>query len=257
VIRSTSGVFVVVALASGVASVVPSSAWAVGLDGSGLVDQRATVGVGTGIDRVAGYGADAYPFAEVGGSYESVVWKRLVLGAAATFRQDLDDHSDVLGRWRHERSPAIAAQAWIGYDGPGFHVSVGPWLYGASRERPRFLATVLPYGVLRLRFGHQDAWHFNVHLGDGAPFTAEGGAFALRLTLGLPASGRHRMSGGLYTTVGENIAGLTFTDEIADGLAGGPVVGTRRRTFRWGGMVGTAYGDLSRVEVTGFVGCVW
>ena len=116
---------------------VASPAWAVGLDGSGEAEHRATMAVGAGLDRVGGYANDTYPFVEVGGSYEAVVWKRLTLGAAASFRQDLDDHNDALERWRHERSPAIAVQTWIGYDGPGFHISAGPWLYGAERERQR------------------------------------------------------------------------------------------------------------------------
>ena len=227
-----------------------SSVGAVGLDGSGLVDRRATVTIGGGLDRVGGYAQDTYPLAEVGGSYEAVVWKRLTLGVAASFRLDLDDYNDALGRWRHQRSPALAVQAWVGYDGPGFHISAGPWLYGAARERPNFWATVLPYGVLRLRFGHQDSWHFNVHVADGAPFTAEGAALALRLMVGAPVRGRHRMSGGLYTSIGETTVGLAFTDEIA---GAGPL-GT---SLRWGGTVGTDLGMPSRPELTGFVGSAW
>jgi hypothetical protein len=226
-------------------------AHAVGLDGPEDADRRVSVSLGGGADRVSGYGHDTYPFLEVSAGGEAVVWKRLVLGAAFSAREDLNDYNDALGHWRGDRSTAVAAQVFLAYDGPTFHVAVGPWLYGAKRDRPNFRAAVLPYGVLRLRFGHQDRWHFNVHVADGVPFTAEGGALGLRLMMGAPARGRHRPSAGIYTSIGEKTLGLAFSDEIAG-------VGPRGTALRYGGLLGT---DLehpgSRPELTGFLGLVW
>ena len=68
--------------------------------------------------------------------------------------------------------------------------------------------------MLRLRVGSLDGWHFNLRLLDGAPFTAEGGGPGLRLHLGLPPRGRHRLAGGVYTSLGEKVVGLSFADEI-------------------------------------------
>ena len=68
--------------------------------------------------------------------------------------------------------------------------------------------------MLRLRVGSLDGWHFNLRLLDGAPFTAEGGGPGLRLHLGLPPRGRHRLAGGVYTSLGEKVVGLSVTDEI-------------------------------------------
>ena len=230
---------------------VPPAAHAVGLDGPEGVDRRLTVSVGAGADRVSGYGQDTYPFVEASVSGEALVWKRLVVGAAFTARQDLDDYNDALGRWQGDRSPGIAAQVLLGYDGPAFHVSLGPWLYGSKRDRPEFRAAILPYGVLRLRFGHLDRWHFNVRIADGAPFTAEGAGLGVRLMVAAPPWRRHRPSAGLYTSIGEKTLGLALTDELAG-------AGPRGTALRWGALLGT---DLERVgrrpELAGFVGLVW
>lgn len=224
---------------------------AVGLDGPASALVRRSVAIGAGADRVSGYGHDTYPFVELSGSIEAVVWRRLVVGAMFSGRRDINDHDDALGRWTGEQTGGLAGQLIVGYDGPSFHVSLGPWLYGTARARPAFRAAVLPYGVLRLRFGHQDSWHFNVRLADGAPFTAEGGAMGLRLMLAAPPRGRHRAAGGLYTSIGEKTLGLAFADEVSGAGPGG-------RTLRLGALLGT---DLERAttrpELTGFVGLLW
>jgi hypothetical protein len=226
-------------------------AHALGLDGPEGAVRRVSANVGAGLDRVGGYGQSTYSFLEVSASDEEVVWKRLVVGGSFSLREDMGDYNDALHTWRGQRSTGAAAQLFVGYDGPAFHVSAGPWLYGASRDRPQFRARVLPYGFLRLRFGHQDRWHFKVRIADGAPFTAEGAGLGLRLMLGAPVWRGHRLSGGLYTSIGEKTLGLTWTDEMA---ARGPA-GT---ALRWGGLLGC---DLdqggSRPELTGFVGLAW
>lgn len=229
----------------------PMPAAAVGLDGPADASRRLKFSLGAGADRVSGYGQDTYPFAEIAAAGEAVVWRRLSLGGALSMRWDLGDYNDALGRWRGGQRAAIAAQLFVGFDGPRFHLSVGPWLYGTKRQRPDFRLAVLPYGVLRMRIGHLDRWHFNLHVLDGAPFTAEGAAFGVRLMLGAPVWGRHRPNGGVYTTIGENTLGLAVTDEIA---GAGPY-GT---ALRVGGLLGT---DLERAatrpELTLFAGLAW
>jgi hypothetical protein len=145
----------------------------------------------------------------------------------------------------------VAAQLTLGYDGPGLHVSAGPWLYGNSRDNRRFRPALLPYGVVRLRAGSLDRWHFNLRLVDGAPFTAEGAGPGVRLLLGAPPRAGHRMAGGLYTSLGEKTVGLAFTDELAErGPAG--------TSLRWGALLGTNWDNaLARPELTGFAGLVW
>ena len=159
-------------VAAGVSWSWAGSARAVGLEGPADATRRVQVGLGAGADRVSGYGQDTYPFAELSASAESLVWKRLAVGLAFSARWDLADYNDAVSRWRGNHGAAIAAQLFIGYDGPRFHISVGPWLYGARRDRPEFRLTALPYGVVRLRIGHLDRWHVNLHILDGAPFTA-------------------------------------------------------------------------------------
>lgn len=228
-----------------------SVAFAVGLDGPADRERRFQAAVGAGADRVSGYGQDTYPFAELASSAEAVVWRRLSLGGALTARWDLGDHNDALGRWRGGQSAALAAQLFLGYDGPRFHLSVGSWLYGARRQRPEFRLAVLPYGVVRMRVGHLDRWHFKLHILDGAPFTAEGGALGVRLLLGAPVWGRHRASAGLYATLGENTLGLAASDEIAG-------LGPYGSALRVGGLLGT---DLespgTRPELTLYCGLAW
>jgi hypothetical protein len=227
------------------------SARAVGLEGPGDASRRLQVGLGAGVDRVSGYGQDTYPFAEVSASAEALVWKRLSVGLAFSARGDLADYNDPLGRWRGNPGAAIAAQLFVGYDGPRFHISVGPWLYGAKRDRPSFRLSALPYGVVRLRIGHLDRWHFSLHILDGAPFTAEGGALGVRLLLGLPVMGRSRAAAGVYTTLGEKVAGVTAVDEITGAGPGGSAL-------RLGVLLGTDLEHVSsRPELTVFGGLAW
>jgi hypothetical protein len=224
---------------------------AVGLDGPDSSVRRATVDLGTGLDRVGGYGQDTYSFVELSASGEVRAWKRLVVGAAVSVREDVSAYNDALAEWRGRASTGLAAQAFVGYDGSHFHASAGPWLYGAKRDRPRFRATVLPYGFLRLRFGRTDGWHVNVRIADGTPFTADGGGLALRLMLGAPVWRGHRLTGGLYTSIGEKTIGLTWADEL-------PERGPAGTALRWGGLLGYDLDrGITRPELTGFVGLVW
>jgi hypothetical protein len=237
--------------AAGVLLSFGGSARAVGLEGPADATQRWQIGLGTGADRVSGHGQDTYAFAELSASAESLVWKRLSIGLAVSARWDLANYNDALSRWRGNHGGAIAAQLFVGYDGPRFHISVGPWLYGARRDRPDFRLAALPFGVVRLRIGHLDRWHFNLHVLDGAPFTAAGGAFGARLLVGAPVWGRHRAAGGLYTTIGEKTAGLAVTDEIAG-------VGPGGSALRVGGLLGTDLEKPStRPELTLFGALVW
>ena len=145
----------------------------------------------------------------------------------------------------------MAAQALVGYDGSYFHVSAGSWFYGDTRDGRRFRPAFLPYGVLRLRAGHLDRWHVNLRLIDGAPFTADGGGTGVRVQLGAPPLGAHRLAAGLYTSVGEKTAGLAVSDEIGDvDLVGGGAI-------RLGGLLGTDLGHPGRLELTLFGGLVW
>jgi hypothetical protein len=230
---------------------VPSSAGAVGLDGPADAEQRLKVGFGAGADRVSGYGQDTYPFVELSAAGEALVWKRLSVGLAVSARWDLADYNDPLARWRGNNGAAVAAQLFVGYDGPRFHISAGPWFYGAKRQRPEFRASVMPYGVLRLRIGHLDRWHVNLHVLDGAPFTAEGAALGARFVLGAPVWGRHRVTAGPYATIGEKVAGVAVSDEIAG-------VGLRGSALRLSVLLGT---DLerptTRPEATAFAGLAW
>lgn len=238
-------------LAALVVVVSPGAASAIGLDGAAEATRRWSVSVGAGADRVSGYGQNTYPFAELGAAAEAAVWKRLTVGASASVRWDIADRDDALGRWRGGQGAAVAAQLFVGYDGPRFHLSVGPWLYGSGRRRPEFRTSVLPYGVVRLRVGHLDRWHVTLHVADGTPFTAEGGALGARLLLGAPVWGRHRLKAGVYTTLGEKTAGLAASDEIA-------ALGPWGTALRLGGLLGT---DLekpgTRPELTVFAGLVW
>lgn len=228
-----------------------STAQAVGLDGPDAAGRRATVDLGTGLDRVGGYGQDTYSFVEVSAAGEARVWRRLVLGAAASVREDVNAYNDALAGWRGRPSTALAVQAFVGYDGTRFHLSAGPWLYGARRDRPRFHASILPYGFVRVRFGRSEGWHVNVRIADGAPFTAGGGGLAFRLMLGAPEWRGHRPTGGLYTSIGEKTVGLTWTDEL-------PGAGPGGTALRWGGLLGCDLDrGFTRPELTGFLGLVW
>jgi hypothetical protein len=226
-------------------------ALAVGLEGPEDVTHRLGVGTGAGWDQVGGIGRDAYPFAEIFAHGDARVWRWLVVGGAVTARGDLADYNFALGRWRGT-STGLAAQLVVGYDGPAFHLSAGPWLYGDSRDRRGFRPTFSPWGVIRLRAGHLDRWHFNLRILDGAPYTAEGGGTGVRLQLAPPPRGHHRLAGGLYTSLGEKTVGVIFSDEIAVGGW------WSASALRLGAMLGTDVGYFgARPELTTFAGLVW
>jgi hypothetical protein len=110
---------------------------------------------------------------------------------------------------------------------------------------------VLPYGFVRARFGRSDGWHVNVRVADGTPFTAGGGGLAFRLMLGAPEWRGHRLTGGLYTSIGEKTLGLTWSDERPD-------LGPAGTAVRWGGLLGCDLDQgVTRPELSGFVGLVW
>jgi hypothetical protein len=219
------------------------------LDGGNGARRRIEVGAGAGIDHVGGYGRDQYPFVELGAEIEARWWRHLAVGAGAGLRQDLDDYNYALAQWRGRRSPALVARIFAGYDGPSFHLSAGPWLYGARRDRDDFRASVLPFGVLRMRVGRPQGWHVLLRLADGVAFTAEGG-LALRALLASPPRGRHRPAGGLFTSVGENVLGVQAYDEI-----GG--VGPLGTALRLGASLGLDLGHPGRPEATVFSGVVF
>jgi hypothetical protein len=228
----------------------PGWAGAVGVEGPSRASVRRGLGLGAGMDQVGGYGQDRHPFVEVYGHLEGRLWRRLFVGGALSYRQDANDYNFALERWRGRQAPAVSAQLLVGYDGQIFHLAAGPWLYGSSRAREDFRATLLPFGVLRLRVGHLDRWHVNLRVADGAPFTSEGGALGVRLMVGAPVLGRHRPAAGLYTSLGEKTAGLALSDEIA---AAGPA----GLALRVGGLCGTDLDHRSRLEITAFAGLVW
>jgi hypothetical protein len=249
-IRARLGRPVAAGALAAVLGLAPGPAGAVGVEGSAQASRRRGVGVGAGVDQVGGYGQDRHPFVEVYGHAEARVWGRLFVGGALSYRQDADDYNFALERWRGRRAPTVSAQLLVGYDGRSFHLAAGPWLYGSSRARDSFRATLLPFGVLRLRVGQLDRWHFNLRIADGAPFTSEGGALGARLMVGAPLMGGHRIAGGLYTSIGEKTAGVAVSDEIAGAGPGGTAL-------RVGGLLGTDLDHPGRVEITGFAGVVW
>lgn len=223
-----------------------SAAWALGVQGDPAAVSRVGGGIATGVDQVGGYAQDAYPFVELYGHAEARVRRWLYLAAGLSYRQDINDYNHANGRWRDHQSPGLAVQTLIGYDSDAFHISVGPWLYGSSRRRPDFRAGVLPFGLLRIRFGQLAGWHGSFQLGEGAPFTATGG-YSARMMLGGPARGMHRLSGGLYTSVGENVAGLIAVDELT----------SKSSRYRIGASLGSVMDHIARVEMTAFCGVLW
>jgi len=228
----------------------PSPSHAVGLDGPAEAQERWGAGVGVGWDHVGGLGRDGYGFLELYAHGDARVWRRLVLGAAVSVRRDLFNHNYALDRLRGGAS-GVAAQLFVGYDGERFHLSVGPWLYGDDRDGRRFRATVVPYGALRLRIGSSDRWHVRFGLVEGRAYTAEGAGTAARLLVGAPPRGRHRVAAGLYTSIGENTAGIAIADEIA-------AIGREGSHVRWGALIGSDVTHLgSRPEVTAFCGLVY
>jgi hypothetical protein len=230
---------------------LPRTAGAVGLEGAQGASSRFGMGLGTGWDQVGGVvGQDAFPFGEVYGHAEARVWRRLTVSGALSLRGDVANYNFSLERWRRG-SVAIAAWTAIGYDGPSFHLSVGPWIYGDDRDGRALRPGISPWGVVRLRFGSLDRWHFNLQLVDGAPFTAEGAGPGLRLQLGAPPRGAHRLTGGLYTSPFENTVGISLTDEIT-GTALVPA-----GALRVGGTLGADVVHPGRPELTAFVGLVW
>jgi hypothetical protein len=230
------------------------SARAVGLEGPDAALDRFGVGIGQGIDQVGGHGRDLYPFTETYLHAEARLLGGLYLGAALSYRRDHADYNYALERWRSGH-PGVASQALLGYDGHGFHVSVGSWFYAAARDAGHYHAALLPYGVLRLRVGSLDGWHLNLRLVDGAPFTAEGGGPGLRLQLGLPPRGRHRLAVGVYTSLGEKVAGFALADEIDLRLTSARRLG--RPSIRFGALLGTDLGHPGRPEVSVFGGLIW
>jgi hypothetical protein len=245
-----SGDIRLLALSLAALALAPGPAAAVGVEGAAGAHRRAGVGLGAGVDQVGGYGQDRHPFLEAFGHLEGRVWRGLFLGGLLSYRQDADDYNFALQRWRGRRAPALSAQLLVGYDGGSFHLAAGPWLYGSSRGRDSFRASLLPFGVLRLRVGNLDRWHVNLRVADGAPFTSEGGALGARLMVGAPARGRHRLAAGLYTSIGEKTVGVALSDEIAGAGPGG-------LALRVGGLLGTDLDHSGRPEVTAFCGLVW
>jgi hypothetical protein len=231
-------------------ALAPGVAHAVGLDGPAQAERRLGASVGAGWDHVGGVlGRDGFAFFEVSGHADARIAGPFAIGGSLSFRRDAADYNFALARWRGGAS-GIAAQLTAGYDGPVFHLSAGPWLYGDNRDGRRFRAALLPL-VLRLRIGDLDRWHFNLRLADGAPFTAEGAALGLRVLVGAPPRGRHRLKGGLYTSPGEQTFGLAVFDEIAAAAWGDAAL-------RLGLLLGTDYGQLGRrPELTFSAGLVW
>jgi hypothetical protein len=222
---------------------------AVGLEGPAAAAQRLGGGLATGWDQVSGVGRDAFPFVEAYGHGDARLWRWLVGGAALSLRRDLGDYNYALERWRGG-STGVALQLAVGFESARFHASLGPWLLGDNRDGRDFRLFVLPFGVLRLRFGDLDRWHVNVRLIDGAPYTAEAGGPGFRVQVAPPPLGRHRLGFGVYTSLGEKVAGLALTDEIAGLLPGS--------ALRVGGLLGTAIGHGgARPELTLFGGLVY
>ncbi|MDX2024546.1 MAG: hypothetical protein SF187_30170 [Deltaproteobacteria bacterium] len=220
---------------------------AVGLEGDEAATTRLGAGLAAGVDQVGGYAQDAYPFAEIYGHAETRVGRWLYLAAVGSYRQDINNYNHAVQSWRGQHAPAFALQTLIGYDGRRFHISMGPWAYGASRRRPDFRARVLPYGVLRVRFGQQSHWHGGLQVGDAAPFTASGG-YSARFMMGAPAFGAHRGSAGIYTSIGEKVLGLTAMDEFRVAAA---------TDWRFGGSFGTMISHPGHIELAAFFGFIW
>jgi hypothetical protein len=230
---------------------LPSPALAIGLEGPADADRRYGGGIASGWDQVGGIGRDAFPFAELFAHADARLWRGLAMGAALSVRGDFANYNFALERWRGA-SPGAAAQLVLGYDGPTYHLSAGAWLLSDGRDGRSARPALLPWGVVRLRVGSLDHWHVNLRLIDGAPYTAEGGGTGLRLQLGAPPRGAHRMAAGLYTSLGEKTVGLSFSDEIARPLPGW------QADVRFGGLLGTDYGHPgARPELTVFAGLVW
>jgi hypothetical protein len=230
------------------------AARAVGVEGPADAQNRFGVGLGVGLDQVGGHGRDLYSFSESYLHAETRLWGGLYLAGALSHRRDIASYSYALQRWEQGES-AAAAQALVGYDGRLFHLSAGSWFYASSRDAGRFHAALLPYGVLRVRVGSLDGWHVNLRLLDGAPFTAEGAGPGLRLHLGLPPLGRHRLAGGLYTSLGEKVVGLSVSDEID--LRRTSARRLQRPSIRLGATLGTDIGHVGRPEISLFGGIVW
>lgn len=138
----------------------------------------------------------------------------------------------------------------MGYESPAFHVSVGPSWTGHDRGSDRFRAGILPFGVLRLRIGHQDRWHGALRLMDGVPSTAGGGAISLRFELAPPPRGQHRPRFGVYGSAAETTAGISASNEWPVGLPG-------ITALRVGCLLGTHLRHASRPEFTCAAGVVF
>jgi hypothetical protein len=221
----------------------------VGLDGPGEAAVRRGAGIGAGWDQFGGHGRDAYPFLEAFGHVEARVWRRLAVGGGLSVRRDVADYNFALARWRGG-STGLAAQVFVGYDGPCLHFGGGMLLLGDDRDGRAFRPGLLTHAVWRLRVGRQDGWHGSLRILDGAPFVAAGGATGLRILVGAPPWGRHRAQAGVYTSIGEMTAGLAAYDEIEG-------AGPRGTALRLGLLAGTDVFHPARVELTSFVGLAW
>ena len=243
-----------VALATALLLAGAGTARAVGVEGPTDARNRFGVSLGLGLDQVGGHGRDVYAFSETALHAEARLLGGLYLGGALSHRRDLGEYNYALERWR-TGSNGVAIQGLVGYDSRSFHISAGSWFYASARDRGRYHAAFLPYGVLRLRVGSLDGWHFNLRLLDGAPFTAEGGGPGLRLHLGPPPRGRHRLAGGVYTSLGEKVVGLSVADEIDLRQTSRHRLG--RPSLRVGGSLGTDIGHPDRPEIMLFGGLIW
>jgi hypothetical protein len=230
-----------VALAAALLLAGAGTARAVGVEGPAGARNRFGVSLGLGLDQVGGHGRDGYAFSETALHAEARLLGGLYLGGALSHRRDLGEYNYALERWS-TGSHGVALQGLVGYDSLSFHISAGSWFYASARDRGRYHAAFLPYGVLRLRVGSLDGWHFNLRLLDGAPFTAEGGGPGLRLHLGLPS-------------LGEKVVGFSVADEIDLRQTSRHRLG--RPSLRVGVSLGTDIGHPDRPEVMLFGGLIW
>jgi hypothetical protein len=222
-------------------------AWGVGLEGPADASRRLQVSGAAGWDRVAGFGTSGYAFLELGARGEALVWKHLALSLNADLRQDVAAYDYALERMTSVAAPAFAAQLEIAYDGPKVHIGGGPWVYGSGRSGDYRVGGmwVVPFGVLRARFGSLDGDYVTIQLADGTPLTANGGT-ALRLAEHFRCGDRH-LAAGVYWTGLENTAGFVLSDEHVDAA--------NRSSWIYSVLVGTNVDEfLAQMELAVSVG---